>query len=124
MLDSLIQRENNLRDRGFDPYYYGHKMVGGDDEAQAYQNALVRYLKQQGRLPNDGKDYVESWRVMARKESRLLARAWSRVEELGEQSRWLGGVHTEDEWADVMWRLVDWQDKWEKEHGQGPDTYA
>ena len=124
MLDALVGRENSLQERGFDPYYHGHKMVGGDDEAQAYQNALVRYLKQTGRIPDDGKEYVEPWRVMARKESGLLGRAWSRVEELGEEKAWLNGVSTEVEWADVMWRLVDWQEKWEKEHGQGPDTYA
>ena len=124
MLDALVQREEALRARGYDPYYFGHKMVGGDDEAQAYQNVLVRYLKQHGRLPDDGRDYVEPWRVMARKKSQLLARAWSRVEEDGEEKQWLDGVTTEDEWADVMWRLVDWQAEWEKEHGQGPDTYA
>lgn len=124
MLESLVAREAAVRARGFDPYYVGHKMLGGDDEAQAYQNALVRFLKQRGRLPDDGREYVEPWRVMARKESRLLARAWSRVEERGEQARWLDGVTTEDEWASLMWRLVDWQEEWEKEHGQGPDTYA
>lgn len=124
MLAGLVHREESLRARGFDPYYYGHKMVGGDDEAQAYQNALVRYLKQRGALPDDGRDYVEPWRVMARKQARLLARAWSRVEQLGEEERWLEGVSTEEEWADVMWRLVEWQGEWEKENGQGPDTYA
>ncbi|GJE98093.1 NAD(P)/FAD-dependent oxidoreductase [Phanerochaete sordida] len=124
MLDGLVAREANVRARGYDPYYVGHKMVGGDDEAQAYQNALVRFLKRAGRLPDDGREYVEPWRVMARKESRLLARAWSRVEEHGDQARWLDGITTEEQWASVMWRLVDWQAEWEKEHGQGPDTYA
>ena len=84
----------------------------------------MRFLKRAGRLPDDGREYVEPWRVMARKESRLLARAWSRVEERGEQARWLDGITTEEQWASVMWRLVDWQAEWEKEHGQGPDTYA
>ncbi|KIP05566.1 hypothetical protein PHLGIDRAFT_25039 [Phlebiopsis gigantea 11061_1 CR5-6] len=124
MLDALVLREENLRERGYDPYYYGHKMVGGDSEAQAYQNALVRYLKQQGKLPEDEKDYVEPWRVMARQQSQLIGRAWSRVEELGEQNKWLDGVRTEDEWADVMQRLADWQVKWEERHGKDFDTYA
>lgn len=124
MLSATLEREDALRERGLDPYYVGHHMSGGDDEAQGYQNELVRFLKKRGRLPDDGKDYVEPWRVMARKDSRLLARAWSRVEELGEQKRWLEGAVTEQEWAKVMYRLAEWQREWEEEHGQGADTYA
>ncbi|EKM50639.1 uncharacterized protein PHACADRAFT_152793 [Phanerochaete carnosa HHB-10118-sp] len=124
MLARLVRREAVLSAHGFDPYYVGHKMLGGDDEAQAYQNALVRFLKRRGRLPDDGRDYVEAWRVMARKQSSVLSRAWSRVETRGEEATWLDGVETEGEWADLMFRLVDWQTEWEKEHGQGPSTYA
>lgn len=124
MLAALVTREASLRARGFDPYYAGHKMVGGDGEAQAYQNALVAFLKARGRLPDDGREYVEPWRRMAREEAQRLARAWSRVQRLGLEKRWLEGVVTEDQWADLMWRLLDWQRKWEKENGQGVDTYA
>ena len=97
-------------------------MVGGDNEAQAYQNSLVRYLKQVGKLPNDGVDYVEPWRVMARQEAQLLSRAWSRVESLGEQEKWLKDVDTEEEWADVMHRLAAWQGDWEDRGGKGVYT--
>ena len=124
MFAKLLEREGNLRERGYDPYVAGHRMVRGDNEAQAYQNSLVRYLKDVGKLPDDGKDYVEPWRVMARNESLLLARGWSRVESLGEQHKWLDGVETEDEWADLLARLRVWEVKWEEEHGKGVDFFA
>ncbi|PSR74330.1 hypothetical protein PHLCEN_2v9947 [Hermanssonia centrifuga] len=124
MFTALLRREDNMRQRGYDPYVYGHKMVGGDTEAQDYQNALVRYLKQHGKLPDDGKDYVESWRKASRVHSALLARGWTRIESEGEQQKWLEGVETEDEWADLMQRLAAWQEEWENEHGQGLDEYA
>lgn len=124
MLHLLVQKEESRREDGYDPYYYGHKMVGGDTEAQDYQDALVRYLKEHGKLPNDGKKYVEDWRRTARRDSRLMSRAWSRVEEAGTQDEWLQGVRTEQEWADLMTRLTVWQEKWEAEHGQGVDTFA
>ena len=119
MFAKLVEREDSLRSLGYDPYVVGHRMVGGDHEAQAYQNSLVRYLKQVGKLPNDGVDYVEPWRVMARQEAQLLARAWSRVESLGEQQEWLQGIETEDQWADLMHRLAAWQGDWEDRGGQG-----
>ncbi|KAI0079376.1 FAD/NAD(P)-binding domain-containing protein [Panus rudis PR-1116 ss-1] len=118
LLADLVAQENRLRDRGYDPYYVGHKMVGGDDDAQEYQNLLVRYLKEKGALPDDGKDFVEKWRKIARKESFLLRCAWKRIEDAGEEDKWLAGIETEDEWADLILRLVDWQKKWEAEHGQ------
>lgn len=92
-------------------------MVGGDDDAQAYQNKIVKYLKDHGRLPDDGKDYVEQWRKVARQESFLLKRAWDRIETSGDEKKWLDGIETEDEWADLILRLVEWQKRWEEEHG-------
>ncbi|KAJ3557315.1 hypothetical protein NM688_g1537 [Phlebia brevispora] len=124
MFGKLVEREGKLRELNLDPYVVGHKMQGGDNEAQAYQNSLVRYLKQVGSLPDDGVDYVEPWRRMARNESILLSRAWSRVENLKEADRWLDGIETEDEWADLMYRLADWQAQWEEQHGKGVDRYA
>lgn len=118
MVSGLLRQEDGLRERGFDPYVAGHKMVGGDEDAQAYQDRLVRYLKQQGTIPDDGKDYVEQWRRDARNGSFLLKRAWTRIEEAGEVEvrRWLDGVETEDQWADLLSRLAEWQKKWEDEH--------
>ena len=52
-------------------------------------------------------------------ESAMLARGWSRVESLGQEGRWLEGVTTEDEWADLMKKLADWQQRWEDENGEG-----
>ena len=112
-----------LRQLGLDPYIVGHKMQGGDSEAQQYQNRLVRYLKKVGKLPDDGIDYVEPWRKMARNESQLLARAWQRVESTGEQQKWLDGIETEQEWADLMYKLADWQAQWEQQHGKAADVY-
>lgn len=124
MLDALVDTEVKRRETGYDPYYYGHKMVGGDIEAQDYQDGLVAYLKTHGRLPDDGRKYVEEWRRTARRDSRLLSRAWARIEEEGTQAEWLDGAVTEEQWADVMERMTVWQEKWEEEHGQGPDAFA
>lgn len=118
MIEDLVQQENRLRERGYDPYEVGHKMVGGDDDAQGYQDALVEYLKKQKRIPDDGKDYVEQWRRDARKESFLLKRGWERLVSNGESEEWLGGVETEDQWARLMNKLAEWQQKWEDEHGE------
>lgn len=119
LISQLIEREEYLRQRGYDPYVAGHKMVGGDDDAQAYQNELVRFLKEKGSMPDDGKDYVEQWRRLARKDSFLLRRAWTRIEETGpvEVKRWLDGIETEDEWADLLTRLTEWQRRYEEESG-------
>ncbi|KAI0792008.1 FAD/NAD-P-binding domain-containing protein [Abortiporus biennis] len=124
MVTDLVHQENRLLERGYDPYVVGHKMVGGDDDAMAYQNDLVAYLKKKGQLPNDGKDYVEQWRRDARKGSFLLKRAWDRVEAAGEESKWLSGVQSEDEWAALMKRLADWQEEWEKEHPNSLGTLS
>ena len=96
-------------------------MVGGDTEAQDYQDALVEYLKERGKVVDDGKKYVEEWRRRGRRDSRLLSRAWGRVEEGGKERvrEWLEGVETEEEWAGLMRRLTVWQERWESEHG-GP----
>jgi len=34
------------------------------------------------------------------------------------RARWLDGVKSEDDWADMMTRLAKWQIDWEEEHGQ------
>ncbi|GBE85212.1 FAD/NAD(P)-binding domain-containing protein [Sparassis latifolia] len=117
MLDELVQHEDSLRVRGLDPYYVGHRLVGGDTEAQDYQDNLIEYLKKVGVLPDDGKKYVEPWRRLGRTESDLIRRGWQRVQELGEDAKWLDGALTEEDWAGVLVRLVEWQREWENEHG-------
>ncbi|KAI0091516.1 hypothetical protein BDY19DRAFT_991213 [Irpex rosettiformis] len=122
MLQTLLTHEASRRHQGYDPYYVGHKMVGGDTEAQDYQDELVRYLKERGKLPDDGKRYVEEWRRRGRRDSRLLSRAWARVQAggKGKEKEWLEGVETEEEWADLMQRLTVWQERWESKHGGSP----
>jgi hypothetical protein len=117
MLSSLLKREESRRFKGMDPYYVGHKMVGGDTEAQDYQDRLVEYLKERGKLPNDGKKFVEEWRRSGRRNSAIIRRAWDRVEKDGSQRAWLDGITTESQWADLLKRLAAWEEKWEAEHG-------
>ncbi|KAG7098663.1 hypothetical protein E1B28_000579 [Marasmius oreades] len=118
MMEDLVYRENRLQGLGYDPYVVGHKMVGGDQEAQDYQDELVDYLKERKKLPDDGKKFVEQWRRDARKRSSLLKRAWGRVIAKGESEAWLKAIENESQWADLMERLADWQQKWEDGHGQ------
>ncbi|KAG9311854.1 hypothetical protein JVU11DRAFT_8106 [Chiua virens] len=110
MLKELDGSEEDLRSRGYDPYYVGHRMV--DNSSFDYQDHLIAQLKKQGAIPDDGVGFVEAWR----RESegyQFLKRGWKRVEDLGLQREWLRGVETEAEWADMMERLNVWQEEWE-----------
>ncbi|KAF9263242.1 FAD/NAD(P)-binding domain-containing protein [Marasmius fiardii PR-910] len=118
MMDNLVDRENQLRRLGYDPYIVGHRMVGGDEEAQDYQDELVDYLKAQNKLPNDGKKFVEQWRRDTRNNSFLLRRAWNHLLAEGQAETWLDGIETESQWAEMMRRLADWQLDWESDHDQ------
>ncbi|RPD72555.1 FAD/NAD(P)-binding domain-containing protein [Lentinus tigrinus ALCF2SS1-7] len=117
MLEELVKREDKLREAGLDPYYVGHRLVAESETDQDYQDNLVQYLKDVGVLPEDGKKYVEPWRRLGRGKAQLLARAWQRALQLGEDRKWLEGAETEEEWADVMERLAKWQEAYEDEHG-------
>ncbi|KIJ65097.1 hypothetical protein HYDPIDRAFT_89268 [Hydnomerulius pinastri MD-312] len=114
LLQELEASEDNLRSRGYDPYYIGHRMVDGS--TFDYQDGLIDYLKARGALPDDGTSFVEGWRREAGR-YQYLKRGWKRVEELGQQREWLRGVETEAEWADMMTRLDRWQGGWEMQHG-------
>lgn len=120
MLEELVEREDGLRHEGLDPYYVGHRLVSEGETDQDYQDGLVEYLKDVGALPKDGRKYVEPWRRMGRTQSQLLGRAWERVKEHGEERKWLEDVRSEDEWADLMQRLFDWQRAYEEKHGLRP----
>ena len=121
MLDELVGREDQTRGNGKDPYYVGHRLVAESETDHDYQDSLVDYLKDIGALPQDGKKYVEPWRRLGRKNSLLLKRAWERVQERGEENKWLEGVTSEDEWTDLMSRLTEWQRAYEEEHGVPED---
>lgn len=116
LLQKLLAHEDLLRSRGYDPYYVGHRLLGGDTEAQDYQDNLVQFLKDEGVLPNDGKRFVEDWRRLGRTQSDLLRRGWQRAQAMGEDDKWLDGVVSQDDWADLLQRLVEWQRDWEREH--------
>ncbi|TBU25501.1 FAD/NAD(P)-binding domain-containing protein [Dichomitus squalens] len=117
LINELVAREDKLRAEGLDPYYVGHRLVAEAESDHEYQDAVVQYLKDVGALPEDGKKFVEPWRRIGRDNSRLLGRAWERVKERREENKWLEGVRTEDEWADLMSRLTEWQRAYEEEHG-------
>ena len=120
MLEELVEREGALWREGLDPYYVGHRLVAESETDHDYQDALVEYLKDVGALPKDGRKFVEPWRRLGRGNSRLLGRAWERVKELSEEEKWLEGVTTEEEWADLMERLAEWQRVYEEKHGEHP----
>ncbi|KAH0836405.1 hypothetical protein J3R83DRAFT_8006 [Lanmaoa asiatica] len=106
LLRELDASEDELRSRGYDPYYIGHRMVDGS--AFDYQDHLIDRLKDQGAIPDDGVNFVEGWRREV-PSFQHLKRGWKRVEDLGWQRRWLRGVETEAEWAYMMKRLDEWQ---------------
>lgn len=127
MLQELVAREESLRARGYDPYHMGHQLVDGDNEDKDYQDNLIDHLKKRGALPDDGKPYVEEWRRMQRPEWVLFYRGWRRIQAAGEEAQWLEGVATEDEWVDLLYRIIESQRQWEKEHGEEvltPDFYV
>lgn len=115
LLEALDAREDDLRSRGYDPYYVGHRMVVPGSNFD-YQDDLIEDLKDQGAIPDDGTRYVEGWRREAGN-YKYLKRGWRRVEEMGWQRVWLEGVETEAEWADLMRRLDEWQKEWETSQG-------
>ena len=114
MLAALRAREDHCRECGYDPYYIGHHLEdidGFGNASYAYEENLVDFLKERGAIPDDGKPYVEEWRRLKFEDYETLWRAWQRVESLGarEVNRWLDGVETEEEWADLVHRLIAWQ---------------
>lgn len=114
LLEELEASEDDLRSRGYDPYYVGHRMVEGS--TFDYQDRLIESLKDQGAIPDDGTRFVEVWRREAPR-LQCLKRGWKRVEDLGWQREWLRGVETEAEWADMMKRLDEWQKDYEIRQG-------
>ena len=119
MLRELREKESKMSRVGLDPYRVGHRLVDYDtpsdgsvpDMAHDYQDSLVDFLKEKGVIPDDGKPFVEPWRRETRNQSEYLWNAWARIERLGpdEQRKWLTNVETEEQWADLMFRLIDWE---------------
>ncbi|KAI0052406.1 FAD/NAD-P-binding domain-containing protein [Auriscalpium vulgare] len=118
-LAELHKDETSQRADGHDPSYIGHRIIrpGG---ATAYQDMLVGYLQQRGLggqagIPR-GRKFTEQWRDDSIKNRHILRKAWLRVEQGGQESerRWLKGVATEEDWADMMARLVHWEQEIEQ----------
>ncbi|EJD40489.1 FAD/NAD(P)-binding domain-containing protein [Auricularia subglabra TFB-10046 SS5] len=114
MLDACRRREQALRGGGWDPYAVGHRLVDGSQHD--YQDRLVAFLKGVGAMPNDGKTYVDRWR-RDNSELQYLRRGWQRIETLKIEAEWLKGIETEEQWAEMMQRMNDWQRDYEVENG-------
>ncbi|EFI28607.1 dimethylaniline monooxygenase [Coprinopsis cinerea okayama7 len=114
LLKDLTQREEQQRRHGYDPYTFGHAML--DESPSDYQDSLVKFLKEKGAMPDDGKPYVERWRRDIFSYA-YLKRGWKRIETLGEVGKWLEGVETEENWSELMSRVNSWQQQYEEERG-------
>ena len=117
LLKNLTTFEKRLAGEGFDIYQLGHMMSFGLYTDAEYQDSLIAHLQTQGLVPPHGGGYifVEPWRTRVREEASGLRRIWREIESRGEDEvkRWLDGVETEEKWADLIDRLV----KWDEEHG-------
>ena len=117
LLKNLTTFENGLADEGFDIYRLGHKMDLGSRTDAEYQDSLIMHLRAQGLVPSHegGYIFVEPWRTRAREKTLELRCIWKEIESRGEGEvkRWLDGVETEEEWVDLMDRLLEWGE----EHG-------
>ncbi|KAI6042042.1 hypothetical protein EDC04DRAFT_2663411 [Pisolithus marmoratus] len=114
LLSQLADSEEDLRRRGYDPYYIGHKMVNAS--TYDYQDSLIEALRSKGGLPQQNTSFVEPWRREGVDYLHRVRRGWKRLEALGQALEWLEGVESEEEWADLMRRVNAWQIDWEKEH--------
>ncbi|KAF9648408.1 FAD/NAD(P)-binding domain-containing protein, partial [Thelephora ganbajun] len=112
LLRNLTAFENRLADEGFDVYVLGHKMNIGSYTDVEYQDSLIAHLQSQGLVPSHdgGYVFVEPWRIRAREKVLELRMVWKEIENRGEEEvkRWLDGVESEEEWADLMDRLLKW----------------
>ncbi|KAI6149290.1 hypothetical protein BKA82DRAFT_1006120 [Pisolithus tinctorius] len=115
LLSELANSEEDLRRRGYDPYYIGHKMI--KNSTFDYQEGLIKTLRLKEGLPEQNTTFVEPWRRESLDYLRgSLKRGWSRLEALGLAAEWLDGVESEEEWADLMRRVDAWQRDWETAH--------
>ncbi|KAI0049947.1 FAD/NAD-P-binding domain-containing protein [Auriscalpium vulgare] len=122
-LEHLRADEASQRAIGLDPAYVGHRLVRPGGET-AYQDGLVEYLQVRGLaghpgVPPLGQKFTPSWRIYGVAHSAILTRAWTRIEEAGDREvrRWLEGAETEKDWADLIVRLVEWEQGIEEEEG-------
>ena len=112
LLRDLTAFESRLADEGFDVYHLGHRMNFGSYNETSYQNSLIAHLHARGLVPRHdrGYVYVEPWRIRGRTNLFRLQKIWIEIESRGEGEvgRWLDGVESEEEWGDLMDRLLKW----------------
>jgi hypothetical protein len=112
LLKNLTASENELAREGFDVYHVGLRTNLGSHSYAEYQDSLITHLRSQGLVLPHGGGYIfaEPWRTRAREKRFELRRIWKEIESRGEEEvkRWLDGVETEEEWADLMDRLLEW----------------
>ena len=117
LFKNLTAFENGLASEGFDIYRLGHRMNFGLYTDAEYQDSLIVHLRTQGLVPSHdgGYIFVEPWRTRVRGKIFELRKIWKEIESRGEEEvrRWLDGVETEEEWVDLMDRLLEWGE----EHG-------
>lgn len=118
MLEELREQEQNVRKGGWDPYWIGHRMMNAS--AFDYQDGLAQYLRDKGAIEDSGRPFTDPWRIRPEPEKSvtgLMRKGWIRVEELGEEDRWLEGVESEEHWANLMDRVQEWEREKEEEEG-------
>jgi hypothetical protein len=121
LLAELRMGEDELRRKGYDPDYIGHRLVDDVSSGSDYQDGVVQWLRERGaRVPVDeGSRYVEPWRRWVGENVGYLRNGWTRVDELGEGEiqKWVDRVETEEDWVRMMHKLVEWKKEKETEEG-------
>ncbi|KIN95358.1 hypothetical protein M404DRAFT_1007501 [Pisolithus tinctorius Marx 270] len=113
-LVQLADSEEDLRSRGYDPYYIGHRMV--EFSTFDYQENLIDTLRSKGGLPDQTTSFVDPWRRECVPYWSNVKRGWKRLEALGLAEEWLEGIKSEEEWVELMRRVNAWQKDWETVH--------
>lgn len=132
-LEDLSRQEREVSRVG-DPWYIGHRQVNTQGPSEeSNQDRLVRYLQDRGVdqdddtggshrhdsgiIPPKGKNFTEDWRILGRGQGDLLKKGWERVKASGRDTvrQWLAGRETEEEWADLLRKLIRWEKEQEKE---------
>ncbi|KDQ10643.1 hypothetical protein BOTBODRAFT_57875 [Botryobasidium botryosum FD-172 SS1] len=128
MLTGVLEREEGLRQKGFNPLKVGHYFgkLGEITESKDYEDGLVAFLRARGARVRVGAGredgaYNEPWRRESWSDLGLIMAGWKRVEKAGEAQvrEWLDGVETEGEWAGMMRRLAEWERKKQAEEKAG-----
>jgi hypothetical protein len=126
MLKDLLDYEARLRAAGLDPNYVAHRIVPLPGEPSGaglrYPDEVVRVLQDRGlggygTIPPVGEVFAPEWRKYGSGHTTLLKRGWERIEATGPDAIkvWVGDVKTEEGWADVMYKLVKWEERHEED---------